>query len=70
MFLTTDELRTLTRRKQSVAQRRVLDALGVRYGMRPDGSLVVSVSAVERQLGGAPSSAGAVREPKWEAMNA
>lgn len=68
MILTPDELITLTRRKQSVAQARVLQALGVRYAMRPDGTLVVSSAHVEATLGGAPRGAVASREPAWDAL--
>lgn len=55
MFLTSPELQQLTGKQRAGAQRRVLDALGVRYGMRADGSLVVLQSAVEAALGAAPT---------------
>jgi hypothetical protein len=41
MILTVDDLALLTGRRRPSAQRRVLDALGIRYRMRPDRSLVV-----------------------------
>ena len=41
LTLTPDELRQLTAKRRSDAQRRVLDAMGIRYMVRPDGSLAV-----------------------------
>lgn len=51
MILSADDLATLTGRKQPRAQRGVLDALGVPYKARPDGSLVVARVAVDIALG-------------------
>ena len=61
MFLTPDQLKSLTDRRTRPAQRRMLDALGVKYGMRADGSLVVLQSAVEAAIG-APTPKGRKRE--------
>ena len=61
MFLTPDQLESLTDRRTRPAQRRMLDALGVKYGMRADGSLVVLQSAVEAAIG-APAPKGRKRE--------
>ncbi len=56
MFLTGDEVHALTDRQTKPAQRRMLDALGIKYGMRADASLVVLRSTVEAVLGvGAPA---------------
>lgn len=41
MFLTRPEIEEMTGKLRRDAQRRVLDAMGVHYGVRPDGSLVV-----------------------------
>jgi hypothetical protein len=41
MILTDAEIAELTRRERRPAQRRVLDALGIPYRVRPDGTLVV-----------------------------
>jgi hypothetical protein len=41
MILTDAEIAELTRRERRPAQRRVLDALGIPYRIRPDGTLVV-----------------------------
>jgi len=48
VILTVDELVTLTGKRRSDAQRRVLDALSVRYKARPDKSLVVYRSQFEQ----------------------
>lgn len=41
MILTEDQLRELTQRQKASAQCKVLDALGIRWKRRPDGSVVV-----------------------------
>lgn len=51
MILSHDELVTLTGRQRPRAQRSVLEALGVPYKARPDGSLVVARAAVDLVLG-------------------
>lgn len=51
MILAPDDLATLTGRQRPRAQRDVLDALGVPYKARPDGSLVVARAAVDIVLG-------------------
>ena len=61
MFLTADQITSLTDRRTRPAQRRQLDALGVKYGLRADGSLVVLQSAVEAAIG-APAPKGRKRE--------
>lgn len=53
------ELEQLTGRKQRAAQRCALDRMGLRYGVRPDGSLAVLRAHVEAVLGGA----GATMQP-------
>lgn len=51
MILTPADLSALTQRERPSAQARVLDALGVPYATRPDGTLIVSRSVVMRLLG-------------------
>lgn len=51
MFLTHDQLRELTGKQRASAQARVLRELGVRHGVRPDGSIVVMMAAVDSALG-------------------
>ncbi len=50
--LTAAELRALTGKVRCDAQRRVLERLGLRYAVRPDGSVAVLRSHVEAKLGG------------------
>jgi hypothetical protein len=54
MLLTDAELVELTRMQRRAAQRRVLDAIGVPYRMRPNGSIIVLRAAVDLALGGVP----------------
>ena len=63
LTLNESELRDVTQRTRTDAQRRVLDALGIRYRIRPDGSLVVLRANVERELGGLAGTMAA-REPQ------
>lgn len=63
MFLSPDELRELTGKHRSDAQRRALDRMSMRYGVRPDGTLAVLRSHVERTLG-PPDATIRVREPE------
>lgn len=68
MFLNDDELTSLTGRKRSTSRMRVLHALGVEYKRRPDGSLVVLRSHVEKLLDSALATAKLERkknEPDW-----
>jgi hypothetical protein len=52
MILTDAEIAAITERERPKAQAKVLDALGVPYRPRPDGSLVVSRAAAQAALGG------------------
>lgn len=51
LVLASDELAELTGRRHSDAQERELKALGIPFGHRSDGSLVVLRSVVEHLLG-------------------
>lgn len=51
MFLSELQLYALTRKKHHSAQVQVLNALGIPYIKRPDGSLVVSEQHIQRLLG-------------------
>lgn len=70
MFLTDEELKQLTGRQRAHAQRTVLNALGIQHKVRPDGSLVVLRSHVEKELGGVsgPGKAKKRTEPDWSAI--
>ena len=65
--LTDDELHELTGRRQSQAQRRALNAMGIDHRTRPDGSIVVLRTTVEAAK---PKSARrkADPEPDFDAL--
>lgn len=48
LTLTDSEIQQITQKERHNAQARVLKALGIRHKARPDGSLLVFRSAVER----------------------
>lgn len=62
MFLSSSQITSLTDRRTKPAQRRMLDALGVKYGLRADGSLVVLESAVEAAIGAPTATKSKKRE--------
>lgn len=68
LTLTANQLYRLTGKRRSDAQRRVLDYLGIEYKPRPDGTLAVLHSEVEKQLSSGEGKRHQTREPKWEAM--
>lgn len=69
MFLTDEEVHALTNRQKQPAQRRMLDALGIKDGMRADASLVVLRSTVEAVLGVGTSARGRKKTtPNWEGI--
>lgn len=51
MFLSGDDIITMTGRKRSDAQRRVLTTMGVEFRARPDGSLAVLRAHIEKLFG-------------------
>lgn len=52
LWLSDDELVDATHRKQPARQAKVLDAMGIPYQRRPDGTLLVGRAAIEAALGG------------------
>ena len=52
MLLTTNEIEELTHKKRSKAQSKVLSEMGIEHKTRPDGSIAVLASLVEKALGG------------------
>jgi hypothetical protein len=64
LMLTSEELRELTGKVRSDAQRRALDQMGIRYGVRPNHSLVVLRAHVEQLYGATAHAAAPVREPE------
>lgn len=68
MFLTHDELIAFTKRKRSRGQLAVLNAMGVDHARRPDGSVVVLRSVVEKLLDSTLATAKIPvkkNEPDW-----
>ena len=53
MFLTDDEVVALTGRQRKPAQARVLTFMGIEHRLRPDGSVAVARSHVEKLFGAA-----------------
>ena len=47
MFLTPEQIQTLTKKRRWTAQARALQAMGIPHRLRVDGSPVVTVAAVE-----------------------
>lgn len=71
MFLTPAEIAELTKKQRCKAQRMVLNALGINHKVRPDGSLLVLRTHVEKELGGVPAGkTKKAQEPNWEMVNA
>jgi hypothetical protein len=69
MFLSDDELTSLTGAKRRDARVRALRAMGIEHRVRPDGTVIVLRSHVEQLLGGAPSNrVTPEREPNWDAL--
>lgn len=66
MFLTPDELQTLTGKTRREAQARALEGMGIPFTRRPDGSPVVLRAVVEGMLGGAATMAPASSEPQLQ----
>ena len=71
MFLSEPQLCTLTRKKHSNAQALVLNALGINYIKRPDGSLIVSELYVQQLLGVEVNNVNLKQvNPDWSVINA
>lgn len=70
MFLTDEEIASLTQKKRYATQRRVLNALGVTHKIRPDGSIAILRSHVEQVFGGnVTPPKRCPTEPNWAALN-
>lgn len=72
MFLSADEISSMTSRVQHAAQMKVLKSMGIEHRARPDGSLAVLRSHVEQVfgVGAAPKRKKTPSEPNWGALNA
>lgn len=66
MFLTEDEIASMTGKRRHNAQVKVLRTIGMEHKVRPDGSIVVLRTHAERILGErAPKSKIKVWEPAF-----
>lgn len=67
MFLTKDEIATLTGKCRRDTQAQALRFMGIEHKVRPDGSLAVLRAHVEQELGLAHHGATTVEptEPNW-----
>jgi len=72
MFLSADEISSMTSRVQRAAQAKVLRTMGVEFRQRPDGSLVIARAHVEKIFGCAAEKNKKTREftPNWNGLNA
>lgn len=72
MFLSADEISSMTSRVQRAAQARMLRAMGIAFKQRADGTLVVLRSHVEKEFGVGPErqTKGKDFQPNWSGLNA
>jgi Domain of unknown function (DUF4224) len=70
MFLDSNALYELTRRRRSDAQIRMLRAMGIEHRIRADGSVAVLRGHIESLFGAVPSSRSQEQnaEPNWSAI--
>lgn len=70
LFLTDEQLATLTHRTRCDAQLRMLRYMGIEHRVRSDGSLAVLRSHVEKVFGGVQDDSTERRkvEPNWSAI--
>lgn len=70
VFLNGDEIAQLTGKKRHTTQQRVLNAMGIAHKPRPDGTIVVLRSHVEKIFGGkAAEPMKKEPEPNWAALH-
>ncbi|MBS1585846.1 MAG: DUF4224 domain-containing protein [Bacteroidetes bacterium] len=73
MFLTFEEVFELTHKKTRTAQVRALRYMGIEHKVRPDGSVAVARTHVEKILGANITENATIKgdaEPNWEVFNA
>ena len=71
LYLDEDEIVGVTGKKRPSAQHRALNEMGLTHKIRPDGSILLSRSHYEAQLGGdSPTPKKKKPGPNWDAMNA
>ena len=70
MLLTDKELIELTQKKRFTAQRKALCRMGIEHKTRPDGSIAVLRSHIEKAFDDrTPENARIEIQPNWEAIN-
>ncbi|SPA44654.1 DUF4224 domain-containing protein [Cupriavidus taiwanensis] len=68
LTLSEEELRELTRKQKYSAQIRALRAMGIEHKVRPDGTVAVLRSHIERLMdGGSKTRKEKTWEPNWGA---
>lgn len=67
-FLSGEEVASLTGKIQRSAQVRALRSMGIEHRQRPDGSVVVLRSHLEKVLGGSTRTHNRNPQPKWDAI--
>lgn len=71
LFLEPDEVAQLTGKVRRSAQVVALQMMGIEHKVRPDGSIAVLKSHVEKVFGGTtPHKTERKIEPNWSAINA
>lgn len=71
IFLTEDEVQSLTHRKRRNSQALALNVMGITHKKRPDGSLAVLRSHIEKTLDGAPEKSRVKEwQPDWSSVRA
>lgn len=72
MFLSAEEIVSMTERVQRSAQVKVLRSMGVEFRQRPDGSLAIARAHVENIFGCAAEKALRTKDftPNWSSINA
>ena len=73
MFLTSEEVFDLTHKRNRRAQICALRGMGIEYRVRPDGTVAVLRSHLEKLLGAGDSNNGRIKpeiEPDWSAIDA
>jgi hypothetical protein len=73
MFLSKSELSSLTNKRQSSAQIKVLNTMRIEHKIRPDGSIAVLRAYIEKAFGLTHIDSHAMTkdyEPNWEGIHA
>ena len=72
MFLSGDEIRSMTCRVQHKAQAKMLRSMGIAFKLRADGTLVVMRAHVEKEFGVGADRKNKTKDfqPNWGGLNA